>query len=307
MPIGFNSVIPGSINELAVAYYASSAWQLLRPTTQATYRGEIERFRRDHGDKSFLKIRSVHIRKMLDVKAMQPNAANNRLRVIRILFSFAQEREMRPDNPAREVRKLKVTSDGYHVWTEPEIAKFESFWRVGSRERLAFDLLLYTGQRSADVRVMTKAQIANAAIDKGGNRRRFISVCQEKTKVSLEIPVHSALVKSLAAAKSGELLLLPTAQGRPFSAKGFSNWISAAAKDAGLEGCTAHGLRKSAATRLADAGCSAHQIMAVTGHKTLSEVQRYTRSAEQRVNAGVAMRHLEETDRERKLSNRKPG
>src|SRR5262249_41315706 len=47
------------------------------------------------------------------------------------------------------------------------------------------------------------------------------------------------------------------------------------------ERCKAHGLRKAAARRLAEAGCSASEIMAITGHKTLAEVERYTRAAEQ--------------------------
>ncbi|MDO9473357.1 MAG: tyrosine-type recombinase/integrase [Caulobacter sp.] len=244
---------------------------------------------------------------MLDLKAMHPNAANNRLRIIRILFAFAQERAWRPDNPAKEVKKLKVVSDGYHVWNEAEIEKFESFWPVGSRERLAFDLLLYTGQRSADVRLMTRNQISYELPDEDGKRRGTVAVRQEKTGASLIIPLHEALLESLDASKTQGLLLLQTAQNRPFSPKGFSNWICAAAKEAGLTGCTAHGLRKSAATRLADAGCSAHEIMAVTGHKTLSEVQRYTKSAEQRDKAGKAMKRLQETHRERKLSNLRQG
>ncbi|MFX6357469.1 tyrosine-type recombinase/integrase, partial [Acinetobacter baumannii] len=47
------------------------------------------------------------------------------------------------------------------------------------------------------------------------------------------------------------------------------------------ERCKAHGLRKAAARRLAEAGCSASEIAAITGHKTLAEVERYTRAADQ--------------------------
>ena len=47
-----------------------------------------------------------------------------------------------------------------------------------------------------------------------------------------------------------------------------------------LDACSAHGLRKACARRLAEAGATAHEIGAVTGHKTLSEVQRYTVDAQ---------------------------
>ena len=58
--------------------------------------------------------------------------------------------------------------------------------------------------------------------------------------------------------------------------------MSRAISEAGLpQRCKPHGLRKAAARRLAEAGCSASEIMAITGHKTLAEVERYTRAAEQ--------------------------
>src|SRR5262245_21768537 len=77
--------------------------------------------------------------------------------------------------------------------------------------------------------------------------------------------------------------------------------MSDAIREAGLPPCCkAHGLRKAAARRLAEAGCSAHEIMAVTGHKTLGEVERYTRAAEQeRLNAAAMAKQLEN----KKLAN----
>jgi integrase len=43
-----------------------------------------------------------------------------------------------------------------------------------------------------------------------------------------------------------------------------------------------HGLRKAAARRLAEAGCTAHQIMSMTGHQSMKEVERYTKAVEQK-------------------------
>jgi integrase len=45
--------------------------------------------------------------------------------------------------------------------------------------------------------------------------------------------------------------------------------------------CSVHGLRKAACRRLAEAGCSASEIAAISGHSTLSEVGRYTKAADQ--------------------------
>src|SRR5262249_15137641 len=111
----------------------------------------------------------------------------------------------------------------------------------------------------------------------------------------LIITVHPELRRSLEACPSGHLAAIVTAYGTPFSTKGFGQFMSDAISEAGLPPCCkAHGLRKAAARRLEEAGCSAHEIMAVTGHKTLSEVERYTRAAEQeRLNAAAMAKQLE--------------
>jgi enterobacteria phage integrase len=133
-------------------------------------------------------------------------------------------------DPTAGVKAYK--SKEIHTWNEGEIAAFEKRWPEGSRERLAFALLLCTGQ--------------------------------------------------LAMANEGDATILMTDYGHSFSLKGFGNMISTAIRHAGLPGrCKAHGLRKAAARRLAEAGCSASEIAAITGHKTLAEVERYTRAADQ--------------------------
>ena len=86
------------------------------------------------------------------------------------------------------------------------------------------------------------------------------------------------------------MVLLATGRGKPFSTAGFGNWMAHKIAEAGLpERCVTHGLRKAAARRLAEAGCTPHQIMAVTGHRSLSEVENYTRAARQKELAAAAI------------------
>ena len=87
---------------------------------------------------------------------------------------------------------------------------------------------------------------------------------------------------------------LQTSFGQPFkTAAGFGNWFRQCCDEAGLaKGLSAHGLRKATARRLAELGCSTHQIAAITGHATLSEVQRYTRAADRKRLAQEAMKKL---------------
>jgi integrase len=217
-------------------------------------------------------LESTHIRRLIAAKTETPAAANNLLRMIRILTRFAVEEGWRLDDPALAVRRVRSRSAGFHTWTEEEIAAFEARWPLGTRERLAFALLLFTGQRRSDVIRMGRQHVRGTTID----------VVQGKTGTHLALPLHPALRDALAARPSNHLTFLVTRDGAPFTAAGFTNWFRLSCNAAGLpKGCSPHGLRKAAARRLAEAGCSANEIAAVTGHKTLSEVARYTRAADQ--------------------------
>ena len=114
-------------------------------------------------------------------------------------------------------------------------------------------------------------------------------VKQEKTGAELVIPIHPELAAVIAATPSGHLTFLTTRFGRPFEGSGFSHWFRGACDQAGLPHCSPHGLRKAAARRLAEAGCTAHEIGAITGHASLAELVRYTRAADQRRLAEAAM------------------
>jgi integrase len=109
-----------------------------------------------------------------------------------------------------------------------------------------------------------------------------IGVVQQKTGAKLTIELHSALSAILDAAPRQHVTVLNTEFGRPFTVSGYGNWLRDAIEAAGLPlDCKPHGLRKAAGRRLAEAGCTAHEIMSVLGHKTLAEAERYTREADQ--------------------------
>ena len=114
-------------------------------------------------------------------------------------------------------------------------------------------------------------------------------VRQQKTGIELAIPIHAILAAIIAQTPANHLNLLTTQTGKPFSAAGFGNWFRDRCNEAGLAHCSAHGLRKAVARRLAEAGCTMHEIAAITGHASLSEIQRYTKAADQKKLALSAM------------------
>jgi integrase len=202
----------------------------------------------------------------------RPGAANKALRTLRMLMRFAVDEGIRSDDPTSGIKKLKTSSSGFVAWTEDDISRFENFFPVGTRERLALALLLYTAQRRSDVIRMGWQHVSDGKI----------AVKQQKTSTSLWIPIHPTLSYVLAGTSRENMTFLITRQGRPFAPAGFGNWFGDSCRAAGLPtGYNAHGLRKAAARRLAQAGCTTQQIMAVTGHRSLDEVERYTRGVDQ--------------------------
>jgi len=207
------------------------------------------------------------------IEAYKPGMARQMLAALRALMAFAIKNGDREDDPTRDIKRPKLSKSGWHNWTEEEIARFEARHPVGTKARLAFDLALYTGQRAADLIHMGRQHVR-------GNR---ISVVQQKTGTPLWIPLARRLLASIEAMPpSDELTFILTEHGRPFgSGKKFSSRMLQWSRDAGLNGCPLHGLRKACCRRLAEAGCSVNQIAAISGHKSLSEVERYTRAADQ--------------------------
>jgi integrase len=292
--IGAKRTKPGSISALVVKLYRSAEWANLSDATKATYRGIIERFRVEHGEKPVSQLERRHIRDMIAKKAATPAAANNLLRMIKMLMRFAIEEEWRRDDPTIGVKTIRSKSNGFHTWTEDEISAFKKRWPIGTRERLAFSLLLYTGQRRGDVIHMGRQDV----------RDRKIRVEQHKTGASLTIPIHPELQNALDRHMSDHLTFLTTARGEPFTAAGFGNWFRKTCDAAGLpKGCSAHGLRKAACRRLAEAGCSANTIASISGHTTLKEVSRYTKAADQALLAEAAIRAITGPDGEQKVAN----
>jgi len=274
--IGASRTVPGTINALVVAYYNKALPLLGSPITRSTYRNILERFRKEHGDKRVAMLRRKDVVAMLAAKAETPGAANHWLRMVRTLMRFAVDEEMIEVDPTARVKNIKTKSSGFHSWTEEEIATFEARHPVGTKARLAQGLLLYTGQRRADVVRMGPQHL------RAGLNGAELYVKQQKTGTELLIPVVPDLQRVLDATPCENLNFLTTAYGKPFTAAGFGGWFRDRCDEAGLpKECSAHGLRKAACRRLAEAGCSGKQIMAISGHLTLREAQKYVEAAEQ--------------------------
>lgn len=276
-----------SFDRLAFEYFASPQYLSRAPSTRYASRKAIERMIRDEniGHRLVAEMERRHVMSIVAKHKDRPGAANDYLKKLRTLIRFSILLEWRKDDPTTLVKGYR--SGEWHTWTDDEIAAYEARWPVGTPERTAFALLLYTSQRLADVARMTWADA------QGGK----IAVVQSKTGTRLQIPVHPELLKALEAHERRGVVILVSLPGRPFSTKGFGNWMAKNIEAAGLPpGCVTHGIRKASARRMAEAGLSAKQIGSLTGHRTLKEVSRYTAAADQVKLAESAIRALTEHD-----------
>jgi integrase len=142
-----------------------------------------------------------------------------------------------------------------------------------------FDVYMYTGLRRGDAATAGKQHIRNGVI----------SLQMEKTKEWVHIPVLDVLQRTLDAGPTGDLSFNCTQAGRPWVKESLGNAFKDACKLAGVMDKAAHGLRKAAATRAADNGATAHELMAIFGWIDIKEAEIYTKAADRKRLAARAM------------------
>ncbi|ASP31371.1 integrase [Qipengyuania flava] len=265
--IGAGRIIPGSVSDVIARYYSDSAFLDLKPATQTVYRGVLERFRNSFGDDPMRAFDAKRIQRVMVAMRHKPHAATRLRKLLAQLFVVARRERIVPGtfDPVKDTRPPKAETEGYHRWSEEELAQFEAKHPLGTKPRLAFALLLYGAQRSGDVRYLTHTAI------KGGR----IRLKQSKTSNSVNVPIVAPLREAIEAGPVGKLLVIENNRGTAFTAKGFYNLVKRACIAADLPHCSAHGLRKAAAARLKARGVADADGMAITGHKTVREYLRY--------------------------------
>jgi integrase len=281
---GEERAAPGTFDDLIARFYQSVAWRSIpKASTKATYRGELERFRAKYGKRRVATMTARNVNRLMEQMASTPAAANNLLKRLKTLFDYSILLGMRRDNPAKAVRSIRGRGEGFHEWSEAEIAQYKAKHALGTKARLALEIFLCTAQRRSDA----------ATMGEDPDRPGTVKVRQLKTDALLRIPMHRDLKAAVAMCPSGKPTFIVSSRGTPFTKESLGNWFKRQCVDAGLPHCSALGLRKAAARRMAEAGLSNQLIKSITGHTTDSEVARYTKNADQEKRASKTMAHME--------------
>jgi len=252
-------------------YRASSAWAKLANSTRRQRENIYRAVIKTAGDVPLKRISDETIKAGRERRKATPHSANVFLKAMRAFFAWAIEDKLVTIDPTKGVKLLAGPNDadGFHTWTQAELDRFEARWPVGTRERLSYDLLLYTGLRRGDA----------VRVGRPHERDGVITIRTEKTGEPVSIPILPPLALSIAATGAGDLTYLVTEAGQPWVKESFGNWFREVCRKAGCPG-SAHGLRKAGATRAAERGATERQLMAIFGWSTGKMAQHYTRAAD---------------------------
>jgi integrase len=283
-------VSQGSLAWLIARYRDSGAWARLSDAT------------RRQRDNTFARLPTCEIAQVskkaildgLDRRRATPFAARDFLKTMRGLFKWAKESDLVKIDPTDGISSPLPRTEGFHTWTEEEITRFEARWPIGSRERLALSVLLYTGLRRGDA----------AALGRQHMKDGVIMLRTGKTGQQIVIPVLADLATAIAATKTGDLAFIATERGAPMTKESFGNWFRSACRAAGVPG-SAHGLRKAGATRAANNGATVAQLEAIYGWSGGGMASLYTRAADRVRLAREAMGKLGGPGRDEKESGTK--
>jgi len=311
LTIGASKAKAGTTDAWVIAYFKHDAFTKgLAKDTQNSWRPILERFRkhktpsgRSYGENRMATLRERPIRDFLEGKTA--NQQKNELKAIRGLIRFAISRGELSSDPTGNIETLKtgIKSMGHMTWLEPQVEQYRNRWPHGTVARLALELLLNIAARRHDAHLLGEQHV---------KAKSKLSWRPHKTLRTtgklLSIRITSAFQEALDAIPAGTraegvLTFLVNDYGRPFASAAafgnkFADWCRAAelkpvrCDDGKVRNYRAHGLRKAALRALAHAGATGVELMAVSGHSSLDQVQEYLDEVDQERAADAAMTKL---------------
>jgi integrase len=295
----------GMVATAITEFLNSTTFKADADTTQALRRPKLESVSRLVGHLPLAQMDDGWIRRWLE-RSSTPSAKRTRFLALKAFTRWALDRKMIATDPCAAIKvKVATAGDGHHTWTDQQIEKYRAHFPIGTRARLALELLLAMAARRGDgIRMGRRHFVVN---EDGEICLRFVQQKNRKRKpMTVQIPVPSELAAAIEACPSPpeSLTFLVNEWGRPFSEKAFNSAFRKWCDEAGLpECCTPHGLRKGKSRIMAESNCTAPQMMGVTGHRSLKEVQKYIDKFNRETAAAEAQKKVAERARKMAAAN----
>jgi integrase len=261
----------GTLGWLFDLYRQTSAWSDLAPSTRYKREKIMMRVLATAGHEPVSAINEAAIIVGRERRAATPASAQAFIDTLHGLFKWAVKSKFAAVDPTLNVKveTKPKRKGGYPPWTDEDMALYEARWPRGTRERLLFDILTYTGLRIGDVARLGRQHVRNG----------IIRIDTEKTGMRVTIPMLAPLKATIEASQTGDLAYIVTRRGTPWNKGALGTYFSDSAKAAGIRGKSAHGMRKAAATRAADNGATEREMEAIFGWSGGRMATLYTRSA----------------------------
>lgn len=273
----------GSFAWLIERYRETGAWTNLSLATRRQRENIFKHVLQSAGSRPFGKVTTATIMAARDRRHDTPAQARNFLDAMRGLFRWAVKAKLLTSDPTMGVdNPPRPKTEGFQVWSDEDIAAYEACWPIGTRQRVWLDVLVYTGLRRGDAVRLGRQHVRNGVG----------TIKTEKTDTVVTLPILPVLSKTLEAGPCGDLTFIAGENGHPLTKESFGNLFRKACRAAGLRDRSAHGLRKAAATRAANAGATVPQLEAIFGWNGGTMASLYTRAADRRRLSLDAMRLL---------------
>ena len=284
---------PGTMRYLVAAYREAPVFRNLSVTTRRDKAWRLDWICEAIGEGRYAAMQPHHVEALM-AKKRGPSAANHLRKDLSQLFRFAAKRfGYAGQNPARLADPHKERPGGFHTWTDDEIEAFRAKFPTGTKARLALEIFLGTGAARQDAAALTRANIR-------GDRLFYR---RGKTGQEVDLPILAELARELAHLPPDQMMLFAHGrEAKSYSAHHLGTWFRERCKEAGLADCSAHGLRKAVARRLAEHGATEWEVMAFLAHRTAQEASRYTAAANRSLLTTSGMAKLG-TKPEQNLSN----
>lgn len=254
---------------LITAYKAFHKYKALAPRTQKDYTKVMDYLLEIVGNDDPAKMIKRDVVEAQAANMHRKRFANEIPAMLSRLFEHGITIGWLRDNPAKGVAKVK-TGDGHKPWPDDLVDRYTA--AATGADRVIFELAIGTSQRIQDVLDMKWSDVEGDGIN----------VTQNKTGAELYIPFTERLATFLAGTPKTGFHIATTGQGTAMPYSTVEQRFRAIRKAVGGEGYVMHGWRYTAAHQLALAGCTDAEIAAITGHKSLEMVAKYSRKASQR-------------------------
>jgi integrase len=264
----------GSLGWLIARYRETIVWQELSAATRRQRENIFKGVVAKSGHKRIAAINRPSIIHARDQRAATPAQARNFLDAMRGLFRWAVDAGLAKTDPTIGVHNPKRRSgEGFIAWTDDDVTAFEARWGAGTPQRVWMRVLLYTGLRRGDAVILGRQHV-----------RDGVAVLRtEKTGTEVSIPIRPMLKATLAEGPTGDLAFIVGTNGKPLTKESFGNYFREACKAVGFPPKKgAHGLRKLAAKKAAEAGATVKELEALFGWEGGQMASHYTRGADRR-------------------------